>query len=81
MDFVCYPRLSTRSKRAIIRRNARRGRNRGKTYHYHPRRMLILRLSAELNLPESAVLRQIAQERLFLLRQIYGENQISPADV
>lgn len=81
MQLICYPRLSTCSKRAIIRRKARRGRNRGKTYHYRPRRMLIDRLQAELNMSQSAVLRQIAQERLFLLRQIYGENEISPADV
>lgn len=81
MELICYPRLSTRSKRAIIRRKARRGRNRGKTYHYRPRQTLVKRLEAELNMSQSAVLQQIALERLFLLRQIYGESEISAKDV
>jgi hypothetical protein len=81
MELICYPLLSTRSKRAIIRRKQRRGHNSGKTYHYRPRQTLVKRLEAELNMSQSTVLRQIALERLFLLRQMYGEDEISPKDV
>lgn len=81
MELICYSLLSTCSKRAVTRKSPRRGRNRGKTYHYHPRQMLIQRLASELKMSESDVLRQIAIERLFLLRQIYGEDNISLADI
>lgn len=64
-----YPRLSTRSKRAMMRRNWR-----GKRYTYRPRPKLMLRLQAQLkeelglNLSIEQVWNLIREERHELLK-------------
>lgn len=64
MELKIYPRLSTRSKRAILRTKT----HWGKPYEYRPRIDLIKRLSRELNMPLSEIYNQILQEREFLTK-------------
>lgn len=81
MDFKIFPLLSTRSKRSITRRyNVERSGKRT-PHHYTPKKILIDRLSEQLRMNPNEVRKQIAEERLFLLREIYGENEISLKDV
>lgn len=64
MELIIYPRLSTRSKRAIIREKKRYGHR----YAYVPRYQLIERLKSELGWSTAEVLAQIARERKWLLQ-------------
>jgi hypothetical protein len=67
MDLTLYPRLSTRSKRALTRKNSYWG----KPYTYRPRGTLLLRLSRETGLTIDKVLSQLEREREYLIAQKY----------
>ena len=60
---IAYARMSTRSRRAMLRKKTRHGR----PYEYKPRITLLTRLSAELGMSIEEVLDQIVREREFLL--------------
>ncbi len=64
MEIRLYPRLSTRSKRALVRRNGRFGR----PYFYQPRPALLQRLSTETGLSTEECWRILLEEREFLLK-------------
>jgi len=64
MDLIIYPRLNTRSKRAIKREKKKWGHY----YHYEPRVTLIQRLCSELGWSEEQVREQIRKERRFLIQ-------------
>jgi hypothetical protein len=64
MELICYPLLSTRSRRALQKRKGRWGHR----YQYVPRANLIDRLARELNLPVEQVHEQLQRERNFLLK-------------
>jgi hypothetical protein len=60
---IAYPKLSTCSKRAILRTKNRWGH----PVRYAPRRQLVQRLAEELQLTEEATRKQLYDERKFLL--------------
>lgn len=62
-DLILYPRLSTRSRRAIVKTKKRHGQE----YVYNPRGDLLLRLSQETGLDMEAVYNQLLKERAVLL--------------
>lgn len=64
MDLVIYPLMSTRSKRAISRRRGRFGRE----YEYRPHGDFVRRLALHTGMTIEGVLKQIEQEREFILR-------------
>lgn len=64
MELIIYPRLSTRSRRAISRNKGRYGR----PYQYRPRITLIDRLAEELGWTYEQVIDQIYAEREYLLK-------------
>lgn len=61
---IAYARMSTCSRRAMLRTKTRFG----KPYTYQPRIRLLLRLSRELGMDIEQVRDQIQRERQFLLR-------------
>lgn len=63
MELKLYGKLSTRSRRAMSRKQGRFG----KPYHYHPRWNLVQRLSAETGMTAEQIYHQIYQERQYLL--------------
>ena len=63
MELRVYPRLSTGSKRALLRRKGHYGR----LYRYSPRKNLLSRLSKELGIPEEGVFELLISERQYLL--------------
>ncbi len=63
MEIFLYPRLSTRSKRAMLKTKGRFGRY----YSYQPRITLIDRLARETGLSREEVMNQLWRERQFLL--------------
>jgi hypothetical protein len=65
MQLKAYPRLSTRSRRAIKREKT----NFGKPYQYIPKGRLLVRLSRELGIGKEAVYNLLMQERAYLLNQ------------
>ncbi|MBE9208834.1 hypothetical protein IQ244_20265 [Nostoc sp. LEGE 06077] len=65
----------------MIKRFARGRNGRNRTYHYRPQYRLILRLMNELGWTEQAVREQIYKERLYLLRQEWGEAAIGEGQV
>jgi len=65
MQLVLYPKLSTRSRRAILKTKGKFGR----AYYYSPRFPLIQRLSQETGMSIEQVYRQISIERRYLLQQ------------
>lgn len=65
MELRAYPRLSTRSRRAIVKTKGRFGRS----YQYSPRWRLLDRLSRELGTTISGAYSQLMQEREYLLNQ------------
>jgi hypothetical protein len=67
MDLTLYPRLSTRSKKALTRKNGYWGR----PYFYRPRGTLLLRLSRETGLTIDQVRSQLEREREYLIAQKY----------
>lgn len=62
--FVLYPRLSTRSRRALGKSRRRNG----KPYVYRPRGNLLRRLSQETGMSLEEVFSQLLTERARLLR-------------
>jgi hypothetical protein len=64
MELILYPRLSTRSKKALVKTKKRFGR----TYHYSPRGDLLERLSQETGMTIEQVCQQLKRERAYLLR-------------
>lgn len=81
MDLIVYPLLGTKCKRLMKRRWRTKRWGLRQPYRYRPQYRLILRLMEELKLPEQVIRRQILEERLFLLREIYGADQIGLGDV
>ncbi len=67
MNLTLYPRLSTRSKKALTQKN----RYWGKPYVYKPRGTLLLRLSRETGLTVDQVRSQLEREREYLIAEKY----------
>jgi len=67
MNLTLYPRLNTRSKKALTRKNGRWG----KPYYYRPRGRLLERLARETGMTINQVLSQLEKEREYLLKQNY----------
>ncbi len=67
MNLTLYPKLSTRSKKALARKNSYWG----KPYLYRPRGTLLLRLSRETGLTVDQVRSQLEREREYLIAQNY----------
>lgn len=63
MNLILYPRLGTRSRRALTRRSGKFGRR----YTYRPKGHLLDRLSRETGLTVDAVRLQLEKERQYLL--------------
>jgi hypothetical protein len=62
-DIILYQRLSTCSRRALLKTKKRWGR----TYHYSPRGPLLERLSRETGMNKEQVYAQLLEERRVLL--------------
>ena len=67
MNLTLYPRLSTRSKKALTRKNGYWG----KPYIYRPRGQLLERLARETGMTINQVQSQLEKERLYLIAQKY----------
>ena len=67
MNLTLYPRLSTRSKKALTRKNGYWG----KPYVYKPRGSLLERLASETGMTIYQVRSQLEQEREYLIAQEY----------
>jgi hypothetical protein len=80
MDLKCYPLMSTSTKRRMCRRFRFTRNKRKRKYHYNPGGLLISYLSDELGMSKSSVREQIAKERLYLLKDLYGDT-ITKADI
>lgn len=65
MNLILYPRLSTRSRRAIKRSRGRWG----NPYEYRPRGNLVARLAREMGWSREQVYDRLAEERDYLLRR------------
>lgn len=65
MELKAYPRLSTCSKRAIVRKKTHFGR----AYQYVPRGRLLDRLTKELSMSKEDAYSLLMQEREYLLKQ------------
>jgi len=68
MDLIFYPKLGTRSKRALTRRFKATG-SRETTAVYRPKGTLLTRLSRESGMTVSQVAEQLHKERHYLLNQ------------
>lgn len=66
MNLILYPKLSTRSRRAIRKTKTSFGR----TYFYKPRGHLLERLSKETGLDVEAVYNQLMKERAYLVTNV-----------
>lgn len=64
MELICYPLMSTCSRRALKRKNAKFGHR----YHYNPRGNLLERLSRELGMTTDAIHAQLMRERAYLIK-------------
>jgi hypothetical protein len=62
MDFIIYPLLNLRSKKALRRIKTRFGH----TARYQPRPQLIERLKEETGMTEEQILRQIRKEQEYI---------------
>ena len=69
MELKLYPKLSTRSKRALTRKHYRGSQRHapGEPVVYTPRGALVARLSRETGMNEEAVIKQLFAEREYLL--------------
>jgi len=67
MNLTLYPRLSTRSKKALTKKNGRWG----KPYVYRPKGHLMERLARETGMTIYQVRSQLEQEREYLIAQKY----------
>lgn len=68
MKLIVYPLLSTRSRRSFSRKKTKWGH----PHFYQPRIDLLARLSYELGMTKEGVLDQIAKEREYVLKILYG---------
>jgi len=68
VNLILYPKLGTRSKRAL-RRTDRRGFKKAGTHSYSPKGTLLVRLARETGMPISEVYSQLQKERAYLLSQ------------
>ncbi len=68
MELIFYPRLGTRSKRALLRTN-RRGFKKASEHVYRPKGTLLTRLSRESGMDISQVAAQLQKERAHLLNK------------
>lgn len=66
MAILLYPRLSTCSKRALMKTRKQWGH----PYHYSPRSNLLQRLSDETGMTIEQVYHQLQAERIELLRDL-----------
>lgn len=66
MRLICYPRMSTCSRRALLRKKTKWGR----PYFYRPRSNLLQRLSRETGLTVGQVFNQLMIERQYFLKQL-----------
>lgn len=64
MNVIIFHKLSTCSKRAMLKTKKRYGRK----YYYWPRSHLVSRLVFELGWSKEAVINQMLRERQFLLQ-------------
>ena len=67
MDLFFYPRLGTRSRRALLRTN-RRGFKKAETHVYRPKGTLLVRLAHETGMSLGQVAAQLQKERAYLLQ-------------
>lgn len=81
MELICFDRMSGHSKNCMMRRWNKKARTIKQAYHYRPRATLVYNLAFELGMSEEAVIKQIRNERLWLLRDIYGQDVITRADI
>ena len=68
MNLILYPKLGTRSKRALVRTN-RRGFKKAGTHSYSPKGTLLTRLAHETGMTIHQVYAQLQKERAYLLTQ------------
>jgi hypothetical protein len=68
MDLIFYPRLGTRSRRALLRTNCR-GFKKPDTHVYRPKGTLLVRLAREFGMDVSQVATQLQKERAYLLKE------------
>lgn len=68
MDLILYPRLGTRSRRALLRTN-RRGFKKAEEHVYRPKGTLLVRLAREFGMNVGQVATQLQKERAYLLKQ------------
>lgn len=64
MNLLIWPKLSTRSRRALLKRV----RGYGRPHNYTPKGHLLERLSRELGISKEEVLAQMWKEREYLLK-------------
>ena len=64
VELLAYHRLSTRSRRAIVKTKG----NFGKPYFYSPRGTLLERLSRELGMSKEQVYSLLMKEREYILK-------------
>ena len=67
MNLTLYPKLNTRSKKALTCKTGRWG----KPYNYRPRGRLLERLARETGLTLNQVRSQLEKEREYLIAQKY----------
>lgn len=65
MELLLYHRLSTRSKRALLKTKGRYGHD----YFYQPRGTLLQRLAQETGMSKDEVALQLLKERRYLLEE------------
>lgn len=63
MKLVCYPKLSTRTRRLMLQTTMEDGRK----YEYVPTRRLVLRLAHELSREPGQIRELLEKERRYLL--------------
>ena len=81
MELLCFPLMSKASRTLMEKRYRFGGGKYNREYRYRPQYRLIQRLSRALNISESQVREQIYKERLYLLREKYGYDQITPGSI
>lgn len=66
--------MTDRSKCLMVKRYKGKRGGLPLIYKYRPRQSLIGRLASELNMSESSIRETIKTERLYLLRDLYGQD-------
>ncbi|WP_089129135.1 hypothetical protein [Tolypothrix sp. NIES-4075] len=65
----------------MVKRVRAKGRKTTNAYHYTPTPRLVSRLAFELKMTEKLVRKQILEERLYLLKEVWNDPTITAADV